>query len=274
MKSTQIGLIASLAHTPACDISAFQHHPGRRHRDPNEELTDGPELVLTTRGGWHLRTSASSGGVTADCLVALDAKQELRIRHDESEPRDAQVMISLKPAFVDALTTTHRGDGGLFDLSHCGMNNRIDAARRMLLDELAHDRLARELAIDNYVSILAVEALRVEHEMKGVHAARLRESRDYLEEHLGEAIDVVALATRVNLSPGHFARLFRQQFGVSPRDYLLSARMRRAAELIDSGVDLQTAAAQVGIHSSSHFRAGFRRYLGMAPSQWKARGRR
>jgi AraC-like DNA-binding protein len=257
-----------------CEINAFRHHTGRAHRDPAVEQTGAPELILTTRGDWQVRTSASSGGVTVDCLVAIDGAQELQIRHEDSEPRDAQVMITLQPALVGALTEFHQRDGRLFDLSHCGMNARIDSTRRLLLDELAHDRPGRDFAIDSYVSALAVEAIRSERLDDPAHAGRLREAQDYLEAHLGDEIDLAVLASHAHLSPGHFARLFRAQYGLSPRDYLLRARMRRAAELIDAGVDLPTAAAQVGIHSASHFRAGFRRYLGMAPSQWQARQKR
>lgn len=267
-------MLRSLARTRMCNVIAFQHHRGRVHRDPAVEQTGAPELILTTRGEWQVRTSASSGGVTVDCLVAIDGEQELQIRHDDSEPRDAQVMITLRPALVGALIEFHQRDGRLFDLSHCGMNSRIDSTRRLLLDELAHDRPGRDLAIDSYVSALAVEAIRAERADDPVHGGRLREARDYLEAHLAEDIDLAVLAGHAHLSPGHFARLFRAQYGVSPRDYLLRARMRRASELIDAGADLQAAAAQVGIHSSSHFRAGFRRCLGMAPSQWQARQRR
>jgi AraC-like DNA-binding protein len=257
-----------------CEINAFRHHSGRGHRDPAVEQTGAPELILTTRGDWQVRTSASSGRVTVDCLIAIDGEQELQIRHEESEPRDAQVMITLQPALVGALTEFHQRDGGLFDLSHCGMSSRIDSTRRLLLDELAHDRPGRDFAIDSYVSALAVEAIRAERDADPAHGGRLREARDYLEAHLAEDVDLAVLAGHAHLSPGHFGRLFRSQYGLSPRDYLLRARMHRAAELIDAGVDLQAAAAQVGIHSPSHFRAGFRRCLGMAPSQWQARQRR
>lgn len=266
-------MVRSLAQTRMCDITAFRHHAGRAHRDPAVEQTGAPELILTTRGDWQVRTSASSGGVTIDCLVAIDGQQELQIRHENREPRDSQVMITLKPGLVSALAEFHQRDGRLFDLSHCGMNSRIDSTRRLLLDELAHDRPGREFAIDGYVSALAVEALRVERE-DSAHSGRLREARDYLEAHLGEDLDLTVLANHAHLSPGHFGRLFRAQYGLSPRDYLLRARMRRAAQLIDAGVGLQAVAAQVGIHSSSHFRAGFRRCLGMAPSEWQARQRR
>lgn len=195
-------MLRPLAGTRMCDVIAFQHHRGRVHRDPAVEQTGAPELILTTRGEWQVRTSASSGGVTVDCLVAIDSEQELQIRHEDSEPRDAQVMITLRPALVGALTEFHQRDGRLFDLSHCGMNSRIDSTRRLLLDELAHDRPGRDLAIDSYVSALAVEAIRAERAGDPVHGGRLRDARDYLEAHLAEDIDLAVLAGHAHLSPG------------------------------------------------------------------------
>lgn len=156
------------------------------------------------------------------------------------------------------------------------MTPRIDAVRSLLLDELAHHRPARAFAIDSHVSALAVEAMRV-RAIGGRGAGdvkRLTRARDYLEDHLADEIQLTAIAADAHLSPGHFTRLFRQQYGVAPREYLLRARMRRAAQLIDSGINIHTAAQQVGIHGSSHFRASFRKCLGMAPSDWQTRTRR
>jgi AraC-like DNA-binding protein len=279
MTSTPIGVIDTLVDTRLCVISTFRHHAGREHRDPPVEVTGDPELVLTTRGEWSLRTGASSGGVNSQCLVAIDGGEELEIRHASRRPDDTQVVIGLKPALMTELLAFHQPSvrgGRLFRVSHCAMTARIDAVRSLLVGELARDRPGRTLAIDGHVSALAVEALRVRGAaQRGAgHVARLRCARDYLEDHLADDIELTAVARSAHLSPGHFARLFAAQYGITPRGYLLRARVRRAAQLIDSGVAVEEAARQVGIHATSHLRASFRRLLGMSPSEWRSRARR
>jgi methylphosphotriester-DNA--protein-cysteine methyltransferase len=47
-----------------------------------------------------------------------------------------------------------------------------------------------------------------------------------------EPLDVKALARAAKLSPAHFSREFRREFGEPPHQYLLNRRLERAAALL------------------------------------------
>ena len=47
-----------------------------------------------------------------------------------------------------------------------------------------------------------------------------------------EPLDVKTLARAAKLSPAHFSREFRREFGESPHQYLLGRRLERAATLL------------------------------------------
>jgi transcriptional regulator GlxA family with amidase domain len=48
-------------------------------------------------------------------------------------------------------------------------------------------------------------------------------------------LSVAALATQLNVSERHFARLFRREVGTTPADYVEQARVERAREMIEHG---------------------------------------
>ncbi|AZN43908.1 helix-turn-helix transcriptional regulator [Paenibacillus albus] len=76
------------------------------------------------------------------------------------------------------------------------------------------------------------------------------------------------LAERYNLSSGFFAVQFRKQIGVSPIDYLLRFRIRRATELLlTKRYSVRDAAKAVGYSDPYYFSRMFKKHIGVAPSQ-------
>lgn len=80
-------------------------------------------------------------------------------------------------------------------------------------------------------------------------------------------IDVAGLANLAGYSPGHFQRLFRRRFGISPGRFLRHARIDRFAELLRSGLSVTEAAIEAGFGSSSRAHQAARDGLGMQPSR-------
>lgn len=93
---------------------------------------------------------------------------------------------------------------------------------------------------------------------------------DYIDAHLGEAVRLAALAELVDLSPFHFARAFKQSFGVPPHRYHVGRRIARAKELLDGGSQSVTEIARdLGFAETSSFSATFRRVTGTSPMGYR-----
>jgi len=100
------------------------------------------------------------------------------------------------------------------------------------------------------------------------HLARIERSLKYLHDHFCEQLDVEQLATMANMSPSTFHRNFRQVTASSPIQYVKKIRLTRARELLmDQGVRVKQAAAQVGYDSPTQFSREFKRYFGHSPQQ-------
>ena len=80
------------------------------------------------------------------------------------------------------------------------------------------------------------------------------------------------LASRVNCSPRHFARLFRDAFAASPAEFVEGLRLTEASErLLSSAASVDVVAASVGYASATVFRRAFERRFGIAPSLYRDR---
>lgn len=80
------------------------------------------------------------------------------------------------------------------------------------------------------------------------------------------------LALRLDASPFHLCRTFRNVTGRTLHRHLTLLRLRASLEAVsERGEDLTHVALDHGFSSHSHFSAAFRREYGVTPSEWRAR---
>jgi len=96
----------------------------------------------------------------------------------------------------------------------------------------------------------------------------------YIEEHAAETVGVKKLASVVNMSPFHFARMFKGALGVPPHAYITNVRMERAKRLLaTSNMSLREIATTVGYQTQAHFTGVFHKQVGMTPRTYRLSAR-
>ena len=79
---------------------------------------------------------------------------------------------------------------------------------------------------------------------------------EFIDEHLAVDLRLSELAALVDLSPYHFARAFKQSFGLPPHRYHVGRRIERAKELLAERSVTEVALA-VGFAETSSFSTAF-----------------
>jgi AraC family transcriptional regulator len=106
----------------------------------------------------------------------------------------------------------------------------------------------------------------------GLPAWQRKRVIDFIEEHLSEEISLATLARLVDLSLFHFARAFKQSFGVPPHRYHSSRRMDRARHLLQTpALSVTQIGVQTGFRETSSFTRAFRRFSGITPTEYRRR---
>jgi AraC family transcriptional regulator len=104
----------------------------------------------------------------------------------------------------------------------------------------------------------------------GLATWQQRRVAEFVEEHLGNEVSLSDLAELVRLSPFHFARAFKQSFGVPPHRYHVGRRMERAKDLLAvTGLSVTEIGIDVGFRETSSFTAAFRRVTGHTPTDYR-----
>jgi transcriptional regulator GlxA family with amidase domain len=101
---------------------------------------------------------------------------------------------------------------------------------------------------------------------------RLLRAKDRMDAASHEEWPVRRLARVSGVSEAHFARSFKEAFGVPPHRYLLTRRIERATALLrDTDLDITEIAFQTGWNSLGTFGRTFRDVTGESPGERRAR---
>ncbi len=101
---------------------------------------------------------------------------------------------------------------------------------------------------------------------------RLLRAKDRIDAASHEEWPVQRLARISCVSPAHFARSFRDAFGLPPHRYLLTRRIERATALLrETDLPVTDIAFQTGWKSLGTFGRTFRDVTGESPGKFRAR---
>lgn len=104
---------------------------------------------------------------------------------------------------------------------------------------------------------------------------RIAEAVRRIEVDADRPISLAELADETATSPYHFLRTFRHVAGMTPYQFLLRTRLHRAAvRLRTSDNTISAIAFAAGFNDLSTFNRRFRRLIGEAPGNYRARRRR
>lgn len=109
------------------------------------------------------------------------------------------------------------------------------------------------------------------HNLLEDSAARLVDrARMRLLERCAEPISFEGLAAELGVSYSYLRRIFRSETGTTPKQYVMSARIQRACDLLDNtDKSIKEIAGLLGFNSAYHFSAQFHDMMGKAPTQWR-----
>ena len=84
------------------------------------------------------------------------------------------------------------------------------------------------------------------------------------------SLQMQELQEDMHINPDYLRRLFRQEHGMAPHEYLVKLRLDHAAHLLRyEGASVSEAAYRSGFFDSLYFSRLFRKHTGVSPTQWR-----
>jgi AraC family transcriptional regulator len=103
--------------------------------------------------------------------------------------------------------------------------------------------------------------------------SRLAYVVQYIRDHLEKPLQIEDLCRKACMSQAHFFRCFKNEFGVSPLDFIQAERIKLARRLLgDHRRSISDVCYACGFNSLSYFNKIFKRFVGLTPSAFRQRG--
>jgi AraC-like DNA-binding protein len=97
-----------------------------------------------------------------------------------------------------------------------------------------------------------------------------RRAEELLSENLDGRIRLIEIARECALSVSHFARSFKETFGISTHQWLIRRRIEHAQDLLgQTTTPIVDIAMQAGFGDQAAFTRTFRKVVGVSPGRWR-----
>ena len=173
------------------------------------------------------------------------------------------------------LADSDQSDGQFNILDHYE-SVEISGCLRNILREMEQKNTGYEDVCQAYMEILIIRlmrsmALAVPAEAQTVSANRQCAAvRRYIDLHFKEALTLEHLAEEGHMNKFYLSHAFKQEYGISPINYMISKRVEESKYLLaETDLSMSQIAQLLGFSSLSYFSQVFRRTQSVSPKEYR-----
>jgi transcriptional regulator GlxA family with amidase domain len=184
----------------------------------------------------------------------------------------AEQLARTYPSVTVDADAIHVRDGKL--CTAAGVTAGLDLALALVEEDLGRD-IAKRVA-SQLVMFFKRPGGQLQFSRKGEAAptgrSALQQVQRFIATHPSDDHSVDNLAARAGLSPRHFARLFRNEVGMTPAAWVEAARVSAARRLLESRRNApKQVAVQCGFANADTLRRSFAKHVGVTPAEYRRR---
>jgi AraC-like DNA-binding protein len=256
-------------HTGA--ISAFDYRCDATPADrPYVEQHAAHLISYVRRGSFCYHTSGKTLELVAGSLLVGHPGDEFHCTHEHHQCGDECLSFHMTAELAETVggrTATWR-QGALPPLPEVMVIGELALAAAAGGCDIGIDE-AGLMLVGRFIATLEGRA-RSSCVASAQDRRRATEVALWIDEQVHTPIDLDSAARRSGLSAFHFLRLFASVLGVTPHQYLVRSRLRRAARLLaDAERSITDVAFDVGFADLSNFVRTFRRAAGVSPRAFR-----
>ncbi|PFH10250.1 AraC family transcriptional regulator [Collimonas sp. PA-H2] len=191
---------------------------------------------------------------------------------------DAQITsIAVKPTFLAALAQANGYHGYQMAPQYASVDPFMWHMVRSIEQQMQSRRELEKSYIESVAIVIGQHLLCTYTDtpapsviLGGLPRYKIRRAVDYIRAHYQEDIGFKDIADQLDMSPYHFARMFKHSMQESPHQCIMRCRIESAKRmLIESDKSIADIAFEVGYKSQSYFTTRFALLAGMTPAAFR-----
>jgi AraC-like DNA-binding protein len=256
------------------------------------------DLTLSTAQPMVAILCILEGGMQLDSVVSTDVRllkgefglvyipSKINFTSRFQKGNYTALYISFSTAFFSSFIDLYPG---FRDIYHKQINNARDWASLPFFPFIVGSEIvekirdcprelpARKLFLQNVVNEILLLYFKGLKQMNGnatevynKDEEKLRQIAAYIAKKYNKPLTIEVLAGMATMNITSLERKFKKLYGSTPKEYLLSCRMKEAARLLkESRLSASEISYQVGFTTAKHFSETFKRYYYCSPLQYR-----
>lgn len=225
-------------------------------RELHAHKHDYHQLVLPVDGTLSMNVGDLEGEVSSEQIAIIAAGQDHGFASDDNNcfvvadvPADLAPELERLPTYIPLDSALMHYVTFLHQQMSQGRGSRSSERQMLLLlIQLLQERFGESLRLDR----------------------RVESARVYLDQCFHQTISLTQLARIANLSSRQLSKLFSNQLGMTPHQYVIEKRMQCAWQLLEAGhLKIWQVADRVGYSSLAAFSDRFRKHFGYSPRHYR-----
>ena len=188
--------------------------------------------------------------------------------HSLKEHPGFQSMFYLQPSWLSETNSL----SNILQLDYEGIYY-VNSLLKLLFEEASSDQAGNETIVQSYFIVLTVFLARqygqINHVNKNVSS--FYKITSYMNENYNKIITIEELLNLAKITNRQLRKMFNEEYGCSPMQYLIGIRINRACYLLAySDTNITEIANSVGFDDSNYFSRKFKQIKGVSPRDYRA----
>ncbi|WP_294206111.1 AraC family transcriptional regulator [uncultured Chryseobacterium sp.] len=143
---------------------------------------------------------------------------------------------------------------------------------RIAMDDNAQKDIMADFALKELlIRLMQTQARSMVEKNISRNKSRISFAVDYIRKNLHQKLTIEKIAEFVYVSKSNFFKLFKEELGISPNDFILQERINRAKELLATQNSIKETAFQTGFSDANYFTRVFKQWVGVTPGSYRER---
>lgn len=176
-----------------------------------------------------------------------------------------QALFFVEPIYRKQLNFEHRLHLGYQDMVFVESILKIMAGENK--DNPQYDRILR-IYFTSFITFLSRQYEQMNDESK---ITSISDTLAFIEKNYTQQITIEELSQMAHLSNRHFIRLFIQNYGITPKQYIMQLRLRYACRQLEQSVkNISDIALESGFSDTNYFTSFFKSKMNKSPKEYRS----
>ena len=217
--------------------------------------------------------------------VLVAPGETMVIDFPEADETPSQCLsITLNPEFVENalemlnITSAKLDETSIWEVTtdeyHLFSNESLASATnnimRIAMEDHAHKDIMADFALKELlIRLMHTQARGMLEENRGRKSSRMKYVVDFIRKNLHQKLTIEEMARKAYVSKSNFFKMFKEELGISPNEFIVQERIKMAKELLGRNNSVKETAYQTGFADTNYFIRVFRQLEGKTPKTFQ-----